>query len=212
MEGRAAISEKMMLPLLILCCSGVAHAHVLPSARAASRTPSASMLRGGSPAALMEPATAVSSSAVATDHESHELLPKKDLSCRYDHLQIFVDNIQPLSHYKAIEDRLNEFASRVPTQRGGSVDVAAAREEWCKMGPSANPDAYQVHGRDLVEQMLYCFGWRITGQHEGAETRSLLLSTVDPAGVRFVVTCARDLSDGTDGGDDHLISDTSPPT
>ena len=59
------------------------------------------------------------------------------------------------------------------------------------MGPSEDPEAFQVHGRDLVEQLLYGFGWRITGQHEGPETRSLLLSTVDPSGVRFVVTCDR---------------------
>jgi hypothetical protein len=37
--------------------------------------------------------------------------------------------------------------------------------------------------------MLYGFGWRITGQHEGAGTRSLLLSTPDLSGARFVLTC-----------------------
>ena len=105
------------------------------------------------------------------------------LGCKYDHLQFFVDDLRPLSHYKAIEDRLNEFARLVPRAEGAPVDIAAAREVWRKMGDSADPNAFEVHGRDLVEQMLYGFGWRITGQHEGAETRSLLLSTPDAAGV-----------------------------
>ena len=107
--------------------------------------------------------------------------------CQYDHLHFFVDKLQPLSHYKAIEDRLNEFAKVNAT--GSADDVGAAREAWLALGPSADPAAFQVHGRDLVEQMLYAFGWRITAQHEGRETRSLLLSTVDPRGARFVMTC-----------------------
>ena len=111
------------------------------------------------------------------------------LSCKYDHLQFFVDDLRPLSHYKAIEDRLNEFARLVPRAEGAPGDIALAREVWRKMGRSADPTEFGVHGRDLVEQMLYGFGWRITGQHEGPETRSLLLSTPDMAGVRFVLTC-----------------------
>ena len=109
--------------------------------------------------------------------------PQALTDCRYDHLHFFVDALQPLAHYKAIEDRLNEFARLVPRAEGAPVDIAAAREVWRKMGDSADPNAFEVHGRDLVEQMLYGFGWRITGQHEGAETRSLLLSTPDTAGV-----------------------------
>ena len=35
-------------------------------------------------------------------------------TCRYDHLQFFVDDLQPLAHYKAIEERLNKFAKLVP--------------------------------------------------------------------------------------------------
>ena len=147
----------------------------------------------------------LSAIAVAPAAADERVDTRGDLACRYDHLQFFVDTLQPLSHYKAIEERLNEFAKAVPTAKGTPMDVAAAREAWCQMGPSADPDAFEVHGRDLVEQMLYGFGWRITGQHEGHETRSLLLSTVDPSGARFVVTCARGEaalpSDGAEAGE-----------
>jgi len=109
-------------------------------------------------------------------------------TCRYDHLQFFVDSLQLLSHYKAIEDRLNRFAV-VRKSSATSVDMIAGREKWCEMGPSADPAAFQGHGRDLVEQLLYGFGWRIIGQHDGTQTRSLMLSTPDPSGARFLVTC-----------------------
>jgi hypothetical protein len=66
--------------------------------------------------------------------------------CKYDHLQFFVDELRPLSHYKAIEDRLNEFARLVPRAEGAPVDIAAARGAWRKMGRSADPDAFEARG------------------------------------------------------------------
>ena len=111
------------------------------------------------------------------------------VTIQYDHLQFFVDALKPLAHYKAIEERLTSFAKLLPHATGERRDIASARKAWCKMGSASDPEAFQVHGRDLVEQLLYGFGWRITAEHSGLETRSLLLSTPDPAGVRFVITC-----------------------
>ena len=111
------------------------------------------------------------------------------MRCQYDHLQFFVDGLKPLVHYKAIEERLTSFAKLMPHAAIQRRDTAASRKVWCKMGTAADPEAFQVHGRDLVEQLLYGFGWRITAEHSGLETRSLLLSTPDPAGVKFVITC-----------------------
>ena len=67
---------------------------------------------------------------------------------QYDHLQFFVDALKPLAHYKAIEERLTSFAKLHPHARR---DIAAARKAWCKMGSASDPEAFQVHGRDLVE-------------------------------------------------------------
>ena len=119
-----------------------------------------------------------------------------DVDCKFDHLQFFVDALKPLEYYKAIELRLNTFAADAPALgKGKRRDVAAARKAWCELGPAADPDHLQGHGQDLVEQKLYAFGWRITGSHDGLETRSVLLATVDATGVRFVVTCKQ----ATDG-------------
>ena len=122
------------------------------------------------------------------------------VDCKFDHLQFFVDALKPLEYYKAIELRLNTFAADAPALgKGKRRDAATARKAWCELGPAADPDQFQGHGQDLVEQMLYAFGWRITGSHDGLETRSVLLATVDPKGVRFVVTCKQAVEEGADG-------------
>ena len=77
------------------------------------------------------------------------------------------------------------------------------REREGLRGPAAEQEAFQVHGRDLVEQMLYGFGWRITGQHEGHETRSLQLSTVAATSCGGVTARSRS---GT-----GVVCDESPP-
>lgn len=56
------------------------------------------------------------------------------------------------------------------------------------MGASKDPNEYQSHGQDAVEQLIYGFGWRVTAEHAGSETRSLLLSTDDALGAKFVVS------------------------
>ena len=49
--------------------------------------------------------------------------------CKYDHLQFFVDELKPLSHYKAIEERLNAFAKAAPPAAPDAKAVAAAKKK-----------------------------------------------------------------------------------
>ena len=73
------------------------------------------------PRLVLSAADAAAVSRPETQPQSGELA-----TCKYDHLQFFVDNLQTLSHYKAIEDRLNEFAMRMPKPDGSPTDVDAA--------------------------------------------------------------------------------------
>ena len=115
------------------------------------------------------------------------------VDCKYDHLQFFVDDLKPMAHYKAQEAQLNAFAKLMPSENDRRLDVGALRKQWVGMGlPAADPAAFHPHQQDLVEQLLHGFGWRIIGEHRGSETRSVLLSTVDPTGVKFVLTCQQD--------------------
>lgn len=79
---------------------------------------------------------------------------------------------------------------------GKGADVAAGRDKWLALQSqhgdpvtgSADPEQYSSSGQDIVEQMLIGAGFRIVGSHDGAATRSLVLSSRDPKGVQFVVT------------------------
>jgi hypothetical protein len=59
------------------------------------------------------------------------------------------------------------------------------------MGQSSDPATYQSHGQDPAEQLLYGFGWRVTAEHEGSETYSLLLSTDDALGAKYIITAPK---------------------
>jgi hypothetical protein len=101
------------------------------------------------------------------------------------------------------------------------------REVWEGLGSAANPSAYMPQGQDVVEQLIYGLGWRVTGAHgpvdngegngeldvddgavaersprgreqgassnirasAGVVTRSVVVTSPDPRGIKFVVTC-----------------------
>lgn len=57
-----------------------------------------------------------------------------------------------------------------------------------------DPATYQSFGQDPVAQLLVGFGWRVTGQHTGAGSRSMVVQSPDTNGVKFVFTCHNSLT------------------
>ena len=51
-------------------------------------------------------------------------------------------------------------------------------------------------GRDVVEQLISGLGFRVTASHAGGGTRSVLVTSRDPAGAKFLVTARDQDSDG----------------
>lgn len=47
---------------------------------------------------------------------------------------------------------------------------------------------YSAQNQDIVEQLIWGTGWRVTGAHQGPDTQSVVISSSDPQGARFVVT------------------------
>ena len=149
---------------------------------------------------------------------------RKISELHYDHLQLYVDKLEPIEHYKGIENRLNRFVdftkskgidmSMKSSACGTGRDVTAARQVWTSMVEQeskdsgdnqggytvADPTKFVPHGRDLVAQLLYGFGWRVTGSHEGDGTQTLLVTTNDPTGVKFAITAKAVSSDGSSSG------------
>jgi len=116
--------------------------------------------------------------------------PQPDLQCgdwlRFHHVHFFVDELRPLAEYKVTEKHLNVLAASLGEPRHGSRE--AARKRWEEIAGSSLHGEFLPTGRDMVNQLMHGAGWRITAKAEGEGTRSLLLSSPDPQGVRFLVT------------------------
>jgi len=121
----------------------------------------------------------------------------------FSHVHLYVDSVKGLDEYKKLEGKLNEFCSisASPSGRGGSSvgcfgDIAAARASWEALGAThghpctgqRDPEQWNSSTQDIIEQMLVGLGWRITAVCERDDTRSLLVTSRDSAGVQVVVT------------------------
>eukprot|EP01050_Picozoa_sp_SAG11_P005177 SAG11_NODE_354_length_10336_cov_3.789391_14_plen_197_part_00 len=131
---------------------------------------------------------------------------------------------QELSKYKEIENELEQFATELASKHRGSSqlapgDIASARELWETVAHDpARPADYLSSGQDVVQQMLYGVGWRwvlliniptaataadhrprffarrVTAANYSPSSNSVLVTSADPSGVRFVVTASTDVA------------------
>eukprot|EP00729_Bicosta_minor_P006528 gene6528-10749_t len=105
---------------------------------------------------------------------------------QYHHVQFYVDKLETIEHYTAIQDRMNAFG---PDVLKDGVDEAALTAQWTKMsGETVDQEAYDATGQDMVDQLLHGAGWRIVGHHKDSATESVILSSRANNGVHFVVT------------------------
>jgi len=150
-------------------------------------------------------------------------LSDDSLHFQFHHIQTFVDFLQPLSHYKLIEQHLNQLSQqghydpfsggmRYLEHNAHQTRVEQGRRVWQSIHtaplpptpPSTPSDgempcpvakdkaAYSPSGQDFVEQLIVGLGWRVTAEHVGVRTRSLLVTSSDARGVKFVVTSLLD--------------------
>ena len=107
----------------------------------------------------------------------------------FSHVQLYVDHVEDLQVYKALENRLNAFAE-------AAKDCATLEERkrlWTKSHTGTdNPvtTSFSPENRDVVLQLLSSFGFRVTGARFTNHTRSVLVTSRDPKGVQILVTSA----------------------
>ena len=137
-----------------------------------------------------------------SEDNSDRVLAKESEPVAFSHVQLFVDRVEDLRVYKAMEKRLNDFADDVAHQsseEGSSLSVAQKKQLWAAAVAAASPPAaaeppfYCPQNRDVVMQLLSSFGFRVTGARFGSQTRSVLVTSRDPRGVQIIVTalCGR---------------------
>lgn len=136
----------------------------------------------------------------------HVELSPEEIGAKFHHTQLFVDSLKPIEEYKQLEEYLNQLAHK------GSFDpftggmrflcqdalperVAEGRRVWEGIVPNGyalDPAKYQSHGQDVVEQLIAGLGWRVTAEYVGTATRSVLVTSSDGRGTKFVATAKRD--------------------
>eukprot|EP00211_Chloroparvula_japonica_P004370 CAMPEP_0119122596 /NCGR_PEP_ID=MMETSP1310-20130426/2797_1 /TAXON_ID=464262 /ORGANISM="Genus nov. species nov., Strain RCC2339" /LENGTH=648 /DNA_ID=CAMNT_0007112277 /DNA_START=138 /DNA_END=2084 /DNA_ORIENTATION=- len=102
-------------------------------------------------------------------------------SFQYGHVHAYVHNIQSFEHYFHLE-KISQF---VETQEAEPISEV---QEKCNVHFSYVSDSYQPEGQDLVEQFILGLGWRIIGTWEGNGVRTVVLSSNDKNGAKFIIT------------------------
>lgn len=146
---------------------------------------------------LCQPPTSSRSShlrrqALAQDMPS----PPASASVRFSHVHIYADSLRPLEEYKKLERKLGAFAASLGSGSTGGEDLCKGRSSWLGLAEEhgnpvtgeRDPEKWSPSHQDVVEQMLVGLGWRVTGSHSSGETRSVLVTSPDPKGVKVVVT------------------------
>ena len=114
----------------------------------------------------------------------------------FSHVHLYVDHLDDLPVYKDLEDHLNSFVKSSDKPLGS--DIPSQQKLWDATKPSyfaeKDPSAFVPQNRDLVQQLLSGFGFRVTGARyakdstEACNTRSVLVTSKDPSGVQFLLT------------------------
>ena len=96
------------------------------------------------------------------------LATTNDVQISFSHIHLYVDQVENVSVYKELEDKLNDKAE-------------------------SSQDVFIPHSRDIVKQLLAGLGFRVTGARVPSDTvltntRSVLVTSKDPEGVQFVIT------------------------
>jgi hypothetical protein len=123
---------------------------------------------------------------------------RRQASIRFSHIHIYQDTIRPLAEYKELEASSTKFSKELvaqgaahPKETGLGMDIEKGCAIWAaQTGGTADPTAYKSQKQDVAEQLILGAGWRITGHRDGAETRTVCLSSSEKDGVNMVVTCA----------------------
>lgn len=153
-----------------------------------------------------------------------------DAPVAFSHVHLYVDRLKDLDEYKPLEGRLNTFAKQVKAADSSNkttqedqgspspkfntlleqqklwktitaVDAGDGPND-AEMESAVDTVPFTPHNRDVVEQLLAGFGFRVTavrypGTMTNTNTRSVLVTSRDPQGVQILVT-AKDPTSSVD--------------
>lgn len=133
-------------------------------------------------------------------------MPVQSATVRFAHIHVYCDPLKSVDEYAKLGAKLNDF------QRPAGLDRGAGRAAWVALAEkhgnpctgASDPETWKPFGQDPVEQQIVGLGWRVTGAYSGPSTRSVLVNSSDPRGVKFVFTAHNELKMS------ELIGEESP--
>lgn len=120
----------------------------------------------------------------------------KDPKVSFHHVHFYVDLLKDLSEYKRFEETVLSAVSCAPDEVSNFRGVPAA----------VATESFPSEGRDFVKQLIAGFGFRITAHRYTPTTRSVLVTSKDSKGIKFLITAIT--AEKTGGRDDafHMYS------
>lgn len=129
------------------------------------------------------------------------------VNVEFSHVHLYVDHIDDMDVYKEIENDLNTFASNLLDEgvtfdrsEDSSLDI-----EKCSLLWNADENGVQQEfipqKRDIVKQLLAGLGFRVVGECDTPNTKSLLLTTKDRNGVQFIISAIENKQTDTGNGE-----------
>ena len=106
------------------------------------------------------------------------------LDFSFHHAQFYVHQLRTLAEYKSLEDLFTAFEAKVPAD----APIAEGRNAFSEIGGSFKE--HSACGQDVVEQLICGVGMRVVGFQEGDGVRSVLLTSADEAGAKYLVSAA----------------------
>lgn len=156
-------------------------------------------------------ANAIDTSAAATAVGGEVDITNKEYGCSFHHVHMYVDSLRELDYYKLVEKKLAELSKRecVSPFSGPKrfLDndklmqcLNKGTTSWSEIIQNSslkeeNADDFVSAGKDIVEQLIVGLGWRVTAQYTGTKTRTVMVTSEDPLGVKMVVTAPSNKED-----------------
>ena len=113
--------------------------------------------------------------------------PLLDLAFEFDHVHLYTHGLRPLHDYLRLQDVMNSLAELTTPD----MDIETAKE----MMKLAGGDDIPAAGKDdIVDQLISGMGYRIYATRYGKGTHSVLLTSEDHKGSKFIVTGLADTS------------------
>ena len=113
-------------------------------------------------------------------------------SVKYDHVQMYVDDLQDVEAYKKMEAHFGAFCKELKDSGDTSVknglELYGSKFKDPSVLTDVPPASYASANLDLAQQMICGLGWAVTGSHTGNGTYSVLLNSPDANGARFILT------------------------